>query len=189
MGQKRNQQHTTTQHGGVLAAMRRKPRKPPRPLLSLTVIVLLLFGWMFIRYEPVIAPEDADVIVYVSLSCKCYKPWIRQLRRDGLAVSVLKTRDIVLKQSSLGVPREFSSCHTAVASGFWLEGHVPAASITALTSEAPGKVAGIAHLRANVNTGEGLTYEVVSYDTLGQALARTQQGQSIDENENGVTHD
>ncbi len=189
MGRKRKRRPATTRSGGVLAAIRRKPRKLARPFLSLTVIGLLLIGWMIIRYEPATAPEDADVIVYVSSSCKCYKPWIQQLRREGLAVSALQTRDIVRKQASLGVPREFSACHTAVASGYWLEGHVPGASITALTSEAPENVAGIAHLRANVKTGERVTYEVVSYDAQGQALSSAQQRQSTGENETGVTHD
>lgn len=88
------------------------------PILSLSVIGLLLIGWIIIRDESPTAPEDADVAVYVSASCACYKPWVQQLRRGGLAVSVQQTRDIVRTQSSLGVPREFAACHTALARGY-----------------------------------------------------------------------
>lgn len=193
MSQKRNRRPKAKRHGGGLATFRRQPRKPARPMLSITVMGLLIIGWTIvwtiIQYEPATAPEDADVIVYVTSSCKCYRPWIQQLRRDGLAVSALQTRDIIRKQASLGIPREFSACHTAVANGYWLEGHVTAAAIAALTSKAPDDVAGLAHLRANVKSTERVTYEIVSYDTSGRPLSSAPQRQSADENEQGVTHD
>ncbi len=189
MRRKRKRPTTTKPSGGVLAAMRRKSPKPGRPILSLVIIGILLIGWIIVRDEPVTTPADADVVVYVASSCKCYQPWIQQLRRDGLAVSALQTHDIVRKQASLGVPREFSACHTAVANGYWLEGHLPAASIAALTAEAPEEVSGIAHLRANVDTSEGVAWEVVSYDTSGEPISSAPDHQHANGNERELTHE
>ena len=106
--------------------MRREQRKPLRRIVLATSVVLIMIGLTIILNEPVTAPDDADVIVYASSNCSCYRPWIRDLRRDGLAVSVVLSRDITKTQAKLGVPREFSACHTAVADRYWIEGHVPA---------------------------------------------------------------
>lgn len=43
----------------------------------------------------------------------------------------------------LGVPREYYSCHTGQAEGYFIEGHVPAADIRRLLRERP-KAAGLA---------------------------------------------
>jgi len=148
----------------ILEAIRRDRGKPVKPMRSLIVLAMLMMVWVFIRYEPVTNPDDADVVVYVSSSCACYRPWIRELRRDGLSVSVVQTQDIITAQAQLGVPREFAACHTATAKNYWIEGHVPAESITTLLSDAPEDVAGLAHLRVEVGSGDASAWEVVTYD-------------------------
>ena len=148
-----------------------------------------MIAWMIIRYEPVTAPDDADVIVYVSSSCSCYRPWIRDLRRDGLAVSVVQTRDIIKAQAQLGVPREFAACHTAVANNYWIEGHVPAESITSLLNNAAEDIAGLAHLRAEIQSGDALAWEVVTYNAEGEPISSAPQIQTSVESEEGVTHE
>lgn len=46
--------------------------------------------------------------------------------------------------SRLGVPEKFASCHTAVAAGYWVEGHVPPDLVHQLMSERPANIKGIA---------------------------------------------
>ena len=139
-----------------------------RDSMSATVLVLLMIAWIVIRYEPVTSPAHADVIVYTSLPCSCYRPWIRELRSEGLAVSVVEAEDIAGTQATLGVPREFAACHTAMANGYWIEGHVPAETITILLEEEPEDVGGLAHLRVPVRSGDKLSWEVVTYDAEGR---------------------
>mgnify|MGYP006969537297 FL=1 len=101
------------------AWVRRGPKKATNPVWTLAGIVLFLAVWMIIRYEPFTAPEDADIVVYATASCKCYRPWVRALKRDGLKVGVVQTRSIVRKQANHCMPRELSACHTAAAHGSW----------------------------------------------------------------------
>jgi hypothetical protein len=169
--------------------VRRGTKKPVRPLLSLAGIALFMIVWMVVRYEPATAPEDADVVVYATASCKCYRPWVRALKQDGLKVGVVQTRSIMRTQADLGVPREFSACHTAAAGGYWFEGHVPAASITALLTEKPDNISGLAHLRAEQQTGERLLWEVVTYDAEGDPISSIPQVEEFSERGEGVIHE
>lgn len=148
---------------------------------------MLMTGWMIVRYEPVTAPQDADVVVYVSPRCTCYRPWIRDLRRDGLAVGVVQTADIAKSQAELGVPREFVACHTAVANDHWIEGHVRAASIISLLKDSPADVVGVAYLRAEIQSGDQLAWEVVSYNAEGDPITSRWKVESPLENDTGAT--
>ena len=189
MSRKRSHRTLPKRNSNLLAAMRRGNRKSARPILSLTVIGLLMIAWAIMRYEPVTVPDDADVIVYVSSSCSCYRPWIRDLRRDGVAVSVVQTRDIIKSQAELGVPREFAACHTPVANGYWIEGHVPAVSITTLLKDAPSDVAGLAHLRAEIHSGDEFAWEVVTYDAEGEPISSLLQVEQLVESDMQATHE
>lgn len=150
---------------------------------------MIFWAVAVIRHDPVTAPEDADVVVYATASCTCYRPWVRHLQQEGLKVGVALTRSVTKTQADLGVPREFSACHTAVAGGYWLEGHVPAQSIAALLVEKPDKVSGLAHLRAEQQTGERLFREVVSYGTDGRPISSETQVQDNDVADEPVPHD
>lgn len=189
MSRKRKRRTSPKRNSSLLAAIRGANGKPVRPILSLTLIGLFMIGWMIIRYEPVTAPEDADVIVYVSPRCTCYRPWIRDLRRDGLAVGVVRTQSIVQSQAELGVPRELGACHTAVANDYWIEGHVPAASIISLLKDSPADVVGLAFLRAEIQSGDQLAWEVVSYNAEGDPITSRWQVKPPAENDTGATHE
>ena len=189
MNRKRNRRTPPKRNTSVLAALRGANRTPVRPILSLTLIGLFMIGWMIIRYEPVTAPDDADVIVYVSSQCSCYRPWIRNLRRDGLAVGVVQTQDIAQLQAELGVPREFAACHTAVANDYWIEGHVPAASIISLLNGPSNDVAGLAYLRAEIQSGDQMFWEVVTYNADGEPMSSVTQVEQPIESDIRATHE
>jgi len=191
MSRKRKRRSSPLQHRSLLARLRRNSErgKPVRPVQALVVTVLFMVTWAIIRYEPTTPPEEADIVVYTNKSCKCYLPWVRELKRAGIAVGVVQTRSVINTQAELGVPREFAACHTAFAAGYWIEGHVPAASIASLLQSRPQNVGGIAHLRAERQTRERLQWEVVTYDREGRLISSEPKVHSIDETDELAPHE
>tara|TARA_R110002096_G_scaffold401374_3_gene598159 strand:+ start:84 stop:374 length:291 start_codon:yes stop_codon:yes gene_type:complete len=92
-------------------------------------------------------------------------------------------------QAELGVPREFSACHTAAAGGYWLEGHVPAESISALLKDAPEDVAGVAHLRAEIQSGDDVAWEVATYSADGRPISSKMQVEPAGDIDDQLEHD
>lgn len=65
------------------------------------------------------------------------------LRENGYPVTAENVADITPIKRRYGVPAKLQSCHTAVVSGYVVEGHVPAEVVDRLLRERP-RVAGIA---------------------------------------------
>ncbi|MBE9030455.1 CopG family transcriptional regulator [filamentous cyanobacterium LEGE 11480] len=55
--------------------------------------------------------------------------------------NITENLDAIKKQHNL--PNDLAACHTAIAAGYVIEGHIPAADIQRLLAEKP-KIAGIA---------------------------------------------
>ena len=89
------------------------------------------------------AAHGAEITVYKSPTCGCCTKWVDHLRASGFNVTAHDTADMASVKAKLGVPDGMASCHTAVVSGYVIEGHVPAADIQRLLEEKP-KVAGLA---------------------------------------------
>ena len=90
------------------------------------------------------AADDRPVItVYKSPACGCCGAWVEHLKKNGFDARVHEVPDATLYRAKYGVPEALGSCHTAVAGGYAIEGHVPAADIKRLLSERP-KARGIA---------------------------------------------
>ena len=73
--------------------------------------------------------------------------------------------DLTPVKAKHGVPKQLESCHTAVASGYVIEGHVPADTIKRLLKERPA-VAGLAV--------PGMPAGSPGMETAGQAPQRYQ---------------
>lgn len=79
------------------------------------------------------AAEPLTIDVYRELYCGCCKKWIKHLEANGFTViDHVETNMSAVKQE-LGVAPHLSSCHTAVINGKFVEGHVPAEQIVALS--------------------------------------------------------
>ncbi len=65
------------------------------------------------------------------------------LRESGFIVKTIELDDLSAVRAKYQVPRELTSCHTAVVAGYIVEGHVPASDVRRLLAERP-RVAGIA---------------------------------------------
>jgi len=89
------------------------------------------------------AANAAQLTVLKSPYCGCCAKWIEHVQQHGFTVKVVATEDMNAVKQRLGVPDRLASCHTTMASGYFIEGHVPAADIKRLLAQKP-KATGIA---------------------------------------------
>lgn len=88
--------------------------------------------------------QDAPLVrVYKSPACGCCGEWVKHMRANGFRVETHDVADVMPVKRQYGVADELASCHTAVVSGYAIEGHVPASDIQRLLRERP-KVRGLA---------------------------------------------
>ncbi|MEX0692143.1 MAG: DUF411 domain-containing protein [Gemmatimonadales bacterium] len=93
---------------------------------------------------PPAAAEDTVITVYKSPTCGCCAAWVDYMREAGFNVTVEDVTDLHAVKARHGVPRQLESCHTAIAEGYVVEGHVPADLVTRLLAERPADAWGIA---------------------------------------------
>lgn len=86
-----------------------------------------------------------ELHVYKTETCGCCGLWVEHVEAAGFEVTVenLSNADLLAVKERHGIPMELSSCHTALAGGYVLEGHIPAKSIKSFLEAAP-EVAGLA---------------------------------------------
>lgn len=87
-----------------------------------------------------VSAQDAPLVeVWKSPTCGCCQDWVRHLEENGFRVRVHDTGNTAARQR-LGIPMKYVSCHTALVSGYAIEGHVPARDIHRLLRERPKAV-------------------------------------------------
>lgn len=86
------------------------------------------------------AIATAAIDVYKSPSCGCCGAWVDYIRKAGFEVRVTEMEDLDPVKSKHGVPGDLQSCHTALADGYVIEGHVPVREIRRLLKERPAAV-------------------------------------------------
>jgi hypothetical protein len=115
---------------GLSADARRRDLRSRRAFLALLLAAPL----------PAIAATDpgraTKVEMWKEKSCGCCGDWVRHLEANGFAVATHDTGNATMR-ARLGLPAELGSCHTALAGGYVIEGHVPAADIRRLLRERP----------------------------------------------------
>jgi hypothetical protein len=82
------------------------------------------------------APAKPEVFVWKDPNCGCCKDWVKHMEANGFSVKVNDSGNTTMR-ARLGIPAKLGSCHTAVVSGYAIEGHVPAADIKRLLKEKP----------------------------------------------------
>lgn len=85
-------------------------------------------------FRPAFAATVIDV--WKSPTCGCCAAWVKHLEQNGFSVRTHDTGNTA-KRNELGMPVKYASCHTALVSGYVVEGHVPAADIARLLKERP----------------------------------------------------
>ncbi|MBK1670847.1 hypothetical protein CKO28_22785 [Rhodovibrio sodomensis] len=75
--------------------------------------------------------------VYKSPTCGCCARWVGYVRADGWKVKVVNLQDVTPIKKQVGLLPQLASCHTAIADGYVVEGHVPLPAIEKLMAERP----------------------------------------------------
>jgi hypothetical protein len=93
---------------------------------------------------------------------------VSHLRSAGFGVTVRDMADMAAIKRARNVPEVLQSCHTAVVSGYVIEGHVPADDIKRLIAEQPSAkglaVAGMPQSAPGMDQ-PGEPYTVVMFGT------------------------
>ena len=89
-------------------------------------------------------PKLVQMTVYRDPSCGCCEAWAGIARKAGFPVNVIDTPDMPAIKRRYGVPDALLSCHTTLAGGYAIEGHVPLEDVERLLNEKPGGIRGIA---------------------------------------------
>jgi hypothetical protein len=106
------------------------PHMTRRGVLLAGAASLLPSGLLFAATEPL-------VTVHRDSNCGCCSGWVQHLQKAGFPTKVLDTTDLDAVKTRLGVPDDLAACHTAEASGYIIEGHVPAVALKRLLAEKP----------------------------------------------------
>jgi hypothetical protein len=106
-----------------------------KPIRTFALLFLAALAWS--PAGTAVAQRIQVVTVYKTATCGCCKDWVTHLEANGFRVDSHDVTDLDRIKSNLGVRPQYASCHTAIADGYTLEGHVPAADIKRLLAERP----------------------------------------------------
>jgi len=106
-------------------------------------VVLGAGGGRLLRAAPRLAVDDNAIEIWKSATCGCCKQWVEHMRANGFRPTTHDVLDVAPFKQKYRVPAALASCHTAVVSGYAIEGHVPADVVRQLLKERP-KVLGLA---------------------------------------------
>jgi hypothetical protein len=143
-------------------------------LLALCALVSALVAPVYADHhgaseEPAAAEALPEVHVYKTPTCGCCGKWVAHLRESGFSVKTTDLRNLDAVKQSNGVPRQLSSCHTAIVGGYVVEGHVPASDVKRMLAEKPA-ISGLAVPRMPIGSPgmEGPNperYRVIAFDS------------------------
>jgi hypothetical protein len=116
------------------------------------------------------APLPA-VVLYKSPLCGCCSKWADHMRAAGFRVTIRDVQSLTAIESRYGVPKGATSCHTALAGGYVIVGHVPADLVQRLLTERPA-IAGISapgmpQSAPGMDSPGNTPYEVIAFDREG----------------------
>lgn len=116
-----------------------------------------------------------DLRVSRDVGCSCCHAWTELMEKTGrFNVTIIEVADLPAYKSKVGVPAGLGSCHTALADGLVVEGHVPAEDVLKLLEQRPAGVKGIAvpgmpRGSPGMEQPNGVidSYTVVAFDAVG----------------------
>jgi hypothetical protein len=84
--------------------------------------------------------QGQTITVYKTATCGCCSKWVEHLREAGFTVVAEDVTNLAQIKAEHGVTSNLASCHTAIADGYVVEGHVPADVIGKLLDERPSVI-------------------------------------------------
>lgn len=144
-------------------------------ILSLAVVLA--------GYAPIVGQQPQPTVeVYKSATCGCCSKWVEHLKNNGFTVRTTNREDLTELKASHHVPQRVRSCHTAVVSGYVVEGHVPASDVQKLIKERPA-ILGLAVPGMPIGSpgmempGRGVQpFDVIAFDKDGQTRVFASHG-------------
>lgn len=103
--------------------------------------LLSILGAAPVRPASPVAPQPG-VVLYKSALCSCCGRWAGHLRAAGFRVVIRNVESLTTIEARYGVPKGLTACHTALAGGYLVVGHVPADVLQRLLSKRPA-IAGV----------------------------------------------
>jgi len=82
------------------------------------------------------------VVLYKGALCSCCGRWADHLRAAGFRVVIRNVESLTTIEARYDVPTGLTACHTALAGGYLVVGHVPADVLQRLLVERPA-IAGL----------------------------------------------
>lgn len=144
---------------------------------AVTGLMVGLMSGLLLGVTPVTAAttvENVNIKVYQDPNCGCCSEWVRYMESEGFKVESIQTSDVNAYKQQFGVPPKLASCHTAVIeqTGQVIEGHVPAAAVRKMLTDA--SVKGVAAPGMPMNSpGMGqMDGNLVTVDFQGRAFSR-----------------
>jgi hypothetical protein len=102
--------------------------------------VLLATGTVLLPLR--VAAQSMPVKLYKDPNCPCCEGHAAYLNKNGFAVEIIPTADLLAKFAQAQVPSELNGCHLIEMGGYVVIGHVPVEPIRKLLTERP-KIIGI----------------------------------------------
>jgi hypothetical protein len=118
------------------------------------------------------ASTGTAMLVYKDPACGCCEKWVGLMKAAGFETSVKDTTDMAPIKQRYHVGPALASCHTALVSGYVVEGHVPADVIRKMLQEKP-KIVGLS-VPGMVTGSPGMEgasrepYQVLAFDASGK---------------------
>ena len=114
-------------------------------IVSAVVLISLVFWiYMFQGTTAGTASDNSDgtieLTMYHAEGCDCCVKWADYLTDNGFRVIQEKVPNLQAVKHAHNVPGQLSSCHTAIADGYVIEGHVPAEDIRRLLTVQPDAI-------------------------------------------------
>ena len=108
-------------------------------------------------------------VVYLSPDCGCCHDWISHMESNDFSLEKNMDSNMYDVKINAGLPIDLASCHTAIISGYFIEGHVPAIDVKRLMNENPDNIIGLTvpGMPAGVNVpGMEVNDEKANFDVL-----------------------
>lgn len=102
-------------------------------------LLAMLFWTVSAPATPAFAGENPlpAVTLFAPRVCLACVEWASYLRENGFAVKIEEVDDMPAVKQRYRVPRDLEARHTAIVSGYFIEGHVPAEDVKLLLQEKP----------------------------------------------------
>jgi hypothetical protein len=86
---------------------------------------------------PVFDLPAAQATTYQDPRCGCCGSHVEYMEKAGFIVTQEMTDELSAFKDELGIPADLRSCHTTLAEGYVIEGHIPSEAIAKLLEEKP----------------------------------------------------